>query len=59
MGHDEKANLRETQESRRRRRGSAASLTETEMRELRAVEQAHVQKEFDLVEKDGLGVKFE
>jgi hypothetical protein len=44
-GKDENASLKETRPSWRRRRGSAIPLTETEQRELRAVEQKHLEKE--------------
>lgn len=58
-GQDENASLRETRESARRRRGSAVGLSETEQNELRAVEQGNLQKLFDIVEKNGTGMKFE
>ena len=44
-GNDKNASLRETRPSWRRRRGSEIPLTETEQRELRAVEQKHLEKE--------------
>lgn len=52
-GKDENASLKETDPSWRRRRGSAKPLTETEQRELRAVEQKHLEKELAaIVAKD-------
>ncbi|KAH8903119.1 phosphoglycerate mutase-like protein [Coniochaeta sp. PMI_546] len=48
-GQDPTASLKETHPSWRRRRGSAIPLTETEQRELRAVEQRYLEKELDEV----------
>lgn len=48
-GQDPNASLKETHPSWRRRRGSAIPLTETEQRELRAVEQRYLEKELDEV----------
>ncbi len=58
-GRDEGASLRELPASWRRRRGSAVGLTETEQRELRAVMNAHLEKEIDQLEQQGLAMKFD
>ncbi len=58
-GQDDGASLRETRASKRRRRGSTVALTATEQRELRSVMTAHLQDEFDTLEREGTGVKFD
>jgi len=58
-GKDDRASLKETEASWRKRRGSATGLTDTEQMELRAAMTNHLQHEFDVIQKEGTGVQFD